>query len=83
MIPHIQFMHAKDAAVTFHLPGAKAANGAPILDADVMALQVRSEDGLALVGEPGAIRSLAMKMIRATVLAEVKIAENKKKAESK
>ena len=79
---HIEFMGARDAVAKFLLPGDRAANGAEVYEDDVMALQINEDDGdgIAIVGEPGAIRSFAMKMIRATVLAELKIAENKKKA---
>lgn len=77
---HIEFLSARDTTVTFLLPGDTAASGAEVLEDDIMAVQLLGDDGAAIVGEPGAIRSFAMKMIRATVLAEVKIAENKKKA---
>lgn len=79
----LEWMGAKDTAVTFLLPGQEAADGHEVVEDDVMVLQMTMDDGVAIAGEPGAIRSLAMRMIRATVLAEVKISENKKKAAKK
>lgn len=79
MSAHVEWMGARDTTVKFLLPGETAADGGGVLEADVMAVQMVVDNGVAFVGEPGAIRSLAMKMIRATVLAEVKIAEKKEK----
>lgn len=83
MSAHVEWIGARDTTVNFLLPGDEAADGGEVLEADVMAVQLMVDDGVAIAGEPGAIRSLAMKMIRATVLAEVKIAEKKKKEKKK
>lgn len=70
---HVEWMEARRSSAVAYLPGDETPDGEVIDDRDGIGVAIDGDSVTVITGEPGAIRTLAMKMIRASILAEVEL----------